>query len=291
MSDIFSTLSRYGFTSEENYLTEAFVYLVKTLLERQEEAGLTFLKHICGLPILISNAQEIRLTTQVTFGSGRPDIEIRIANNIVVFVEVKHDSPLGIEQLERYKKELDGLSISGMRHTRLVFLSRSLEAAKCTTLAPSEYHQICWYHVHDWLFDLGITDEVCEYLIRDFLTFLNRKKMNVNKVTWEYIEGVPAFINLTNMIEVAISEIRPKLKLRRTAGWSWRGYYLKGTLWCGVRYDKPLTIVFEDGQGNGPSYQKTLDLNQIHFFSLSQGEQLECIIKFVQEAWAEAPKE
>jgi hypothetical protein len=243
MEDIFSVLSRYGVSSEENYLTEAFVYVIKLLLARRHQEGLKFLNLLCDPISALSDPKAIQISTQVSYEGGRPDIEIRSLPDALVFIEVKHDSPLSPNQLEIYLNELRA---TGLTNTSLVFLSRSLIAAQLTTLPPDQYHHVCWYEIHDWLSELSFSDEVCEHFIRDFIIFLEGKNMTIKKVSWEYIEGVPAMLNLTHLIETAISEVRPSLKIRRTAGWNWRGFYLDNNLWCGVWYDRPLKIVFEN---------------------------------------------
>lgn len=47
MSNIFSNLARYAFRQEENYLTETLVYLLNTLLEKEEQIGLAILTNLC----------------------------------------------------------------------------------------------------------------------------------------------------------------------------------------------------------------------------------------------------
>ena len=102
--NIFVTLFKFGPGAEENYLTEAFVFLLKLLLERELDAGLAIINQLCGL------SQENRfevlkpsaICTQITVDNKRPDIEIRGDKDTLVYVEVKHDSPLGEGQLESY---------------------------------------------------------------------------------------------------------------------------------------------------------------------------------------------
>lgn len=111
----------------------------------------------------------------------------------------------------------------------------------------------------------------------------------MEKVNWEYMEGVPAMIRLANMLHIAISEALPEMKWKRTAGWSWMGYYVGGSppLFIGFRYQNPLTIVFENNSGNNATFITDLSLSDVHFFSLSAGEQLECLIQFIKESQVE----
>jgi hypothetical protein len=107
----------------------------------------------------------------------------------------------------------------------------------------------------------------------------------MKKVPWEYIDGVPALVGLTDMMEAAITEVLPDASFKRTAGWSWRGFYLHDDYWVGLRYHEPLLIVFEDNKGNAPvTYKQDLDLRREHFFSLDKDEQFERLVAFLQRA-------
>jgi len=106
----------------------------------------------------------------------------------------------------------------------------------------------------------------------------------MEKVTWEYIKGLPAMINLSNMLGIAISEVSPEKSLRKTVGANWSGYYLDGNYFIGFRFNDPLVIVIEDNNGTNPSCKKDLMLEDIYFFSLSAGEQLESLISFIKKS-------
>ena len=114
--------------------------------------------------------------------------------------------------------------------------------------------------------------------------------MNMTQVTWEYIEGVPALINLTNMMEVALIEALPKARPSKTAGWDWRGFYVDNAFFYGVRYRQSLTLVFENNKGTNPTYKRHLDLQAMHFFSLTKDEQFERLVEFVRHAYMDAPQ-
>ena len=113
--------------------------------------------------------------------------------------------------------------------------------------------------------------------------------MSLERIGWEYISGVPSLVALGNMLEVAILETTPDGKLRRNGGSSWLGFRLDDNFYCGIRYDAPLIIVFENNLGSDPTYKHDLDLEKEYFFSLNQAEQLECLVGFVQDAIAGIP--
>ena len=286
--NVLSSLSKYGSSADENYLTESLVFLVRLLLERAPEEGLALVNLLSGdsQGALFSDPQLLEISTQITVEQGRPDIEIRDGSDVLVYVEVKHDSGLGWDQLERYHAEL---LKSGIPTTRLVLLTRSRYSSPPTTLPPSEYYHLRWYEIYNRLSTMEISDEVCEYFVRCLMDFLEEKKMSMKLVGWEYITGVPALLDLTEMMEAAIAVVMPDAGRKRTAGWSWRGFYLEEVYFFGVRYTEPMLVVFEDDRGNNPSFKRRLDLATAHFFSLGKDEQFECIVAFLQEVAEQLP--
>ena len=45
--NIFSALAKYNSTIDENYLTEAFVFVINSLLERDHPIGIEILTQLC----------------------------------------------------------------------------------------------------------------------------------------------------------------------------------------------------------------------------------------------------
>ena len=131
--------------------------------------------------------------------------------------------------------------------------------------------------------------------------------MSIQKVSWEYINGVPAFNNLLNMIEVAIQSASLPI-YAKSAGWDHKGFYLENKeFWCGIYYNNHLVVTFEimDKKKFNVKLVETpnytiregkerlwfrLPLEDTHFFSLDKDRQLEEITKFVKTAYAEAQK-
>ena len=188
--NVFSTLARYSAHAEENYLTESLVYVARLLLERDRPLGLDLVNLLAcqrGEPWFTSTAP-VQISTQVNTAAGTPDIELR-QGGVLVYVEVKHDSPLGIDQLERYKDQLDQASVS---RRRLVLLSRSRYSKTGTTLDPSAYHRLYWHNIYSWLADAVTDDEVNRYFCDSLMALLEEQNMSVKKVGWEYINGVSA---------------------------------------------------------------------------------------------------
>lgn len=133
--------------------------------------------------------------------------------------------------------------------------------------------------------------------------------MSIQRVSWEYINGVPALINLINMIEVAIQSAGIPFypASPKHVALDSRGFYLGDNreFWCGIFYSDPLVVIFsmEDKKNfnaklvETPSYPMRevkysiwfrLQLEDRLFFSLDKDKQLEEITKFVKTAYAEA---
>jgi len=168
-------------------------------------------------------------------------------------------------------------------------LTRSRLSAIETKLTAGQYHHVCWYEVYNWLAESQIDDPVCRYFGDSLMVFLEGKRMSMKKVTWEYMAGVPSMMNLTEMLETAITEASPGTPCTRTSGWTWRGFRLQNGLWCGMRYHLRLLLVMENNGGNTPTFKRDLDLEKARFFALTKDEQFELLVGFVRQAYAEAP--
>ena len=286
-SDLFTALARYADQQDENFLTESLVYLLNLLIEREQQAAIGILNNLCGEKTSgwFENSQDISLTTQYTIQEGRPDIVIEIEPDKLIFVEVKNNSGLGMAQLERYYAHLQGYQ---QKSTQLVLLTRSRHSIQQTSLQRSLFHHVCWYEISGWLSDADLHDEVAVFMVNQFLGFLKRKEMNMEKITWEYMQGVPAMVNLISMIGTALSEVAPEKSTKKTVGASWAGFYMDG-FFVGFRFNNCLTIVFENNQGTAPTFKRDLNLEKAHFFSLNSGEQLESLINFLKDSLAENP--
>lgn len=279
--NVFEKLGKYGAMEEENYLTESFVYTLHLLCARVPTLGLDVLEKALGLSFdqVLKSPASPEFITQQKVEDGYPDVTIGFGADLLAYIEIKHDAPLHEGQLEYYKRML---SQSDTDTQSLVLLTRSKQNANETTLPDDEYHHVCWYEIHFWLRQCLGVDEVVDHVIQDFLEFLEEKKMSLQKVGWEYDNGVSALVDLTAMMEAAVSEVLPEKKFKRTAGWSWRGFYLDNEFFFGVRFDGPTTVVFENNIGTDPSFKKDFSFQAEHFFSLDAGAQFESLIVFLK---------
>jgi len=303
MSDenIFSALAKYNSAVDENYLTESFVFVLNALLQRERPVGLEILTQLCvnNNEFSFDIGEDVSVSTQETTEQGRPDIKVSSPDKLI-YIEVKHDSPLGPQQLERYKKALGSSTVS-IKH--VVLLTRF--AIDFEEHAEKPYKHVRWYEVYNWLANAKAQDPVSVYLIESFKSFLEEKQMSIQKVGWEYINGVPAFNNLINMTEAAIQGASLHVH-QKSAAWDSKGFWLENKkYYCGIYYNAPLTVIFKAfhktdlnvGNVEAPSYPIKeafasmwfmLQLEDIHFFALDKDEQLEEITKFIKTAYSEA---
>jgi hypothetical protein len=287
MENLFLSLSKLSPFATEDQLTESLVALLRVLLERCPIQGLWLANSLCNLPQDDGfSLRELTIHTQPSTPVGTPDIGLW-DNRTRAYIEVKHDSWLGEQQLERYHRELQTHKVP---QTRLVLLARSRAWAAGTTLECSLYHHVCWYEVHDWLDALPLDDAVSVYLVQSFTEFLEAKGMSIDKVTWEYMQGVPAMLRLVQMLEAAVADVLRGEPTTKTAGWRWCGLYLtRKDLFLGLRYTAPLLVVCENNRGTNPTFKRSFDLEEEHFFSLKAGQQLERLTAWVRRAYEEAP--
>lgn len=304
--NVFSALAKYDSEEGENYLTEAFTFFINALLQQERYIGIEVLTQLCSEnnDFSFHLDENISITTQETTPLGIPDIKISSPDKLI-YVEVKDCSPVVSSQLKHYKTVL---ASSKATIKQLILLTRFPVDFSEHKGVPDKC--VCWFEVYNWLANVKqkAQDPVSVYLIKSFMSFLEVKKMSIEKVGWEYIDGVPAFNNLINMIEAAIKDVKISFNQTypRASAWAWKGFWLeKKAFWCGVYYNSPLVVVFKAFHKNNldikkvgtPSYPVKealqsiwfqLRLEDINFFSLDKDKQLEEITKFIKTSYVEA---
>jgi hypothetical protein len=301
--NIFSALAKYNSATDENYLTESFVFVINTLLRQEHLIGLGILTQLCAdNKFSFGIDEDIAVLTQAPTEQGTPDIKVSSPDKLI-YIEVKHDSLVDSEQLKRYKKDLESSSAT---IKRLILLTKFPVDFNEHQGIPDKH--VRWFEVYNWLADARTTtkDVISVYLMDSFKSFLEVKGMSIQKVGWEYINGVPAFNNLIDMIEVPIQNIG--IPFSKSTRWERKGFVLENNeFWCGIYLymENHLMVIFqiEDKKNfdrkllDKPSYPVKededniwfrLQLEDIHFFSLDKDRQLEEITKFVRTAYTEA---
>jgi len=304
MKSIFSALAKYSLPQDENYLTEAFVFLINSLLANEKILGIQILNRLCvengGMVFTVDD--DIAVSTQYATDLGTPDIKISSRDKLA-YVEVKDHSPVKATQLKGYREVLQS---SNCGFKKLILLTRYAVNNEEHKDIPDR--QVCWFDVYNWLESLEPQHAVSTYLINSFNSFLEDKRMSIEKVTSEYINGMPAFNNLINMIEAAIKGVGIPLHKShpRAAVWDSKGFWLENKkYYCGIYYNAPLTLIFKAfnkkdldiGKVASPTYPIReafasiwfmLQLEDMHLFSLDKDRQLEEITKFISTAHSEA---
>lgn len=303
--NIFSALSRYNSAVDENYLTESFVFIINAILQAEREIGIGLLTRFCvnDHDFSFDIDESLSVSTQEVTEQGTPDIRVSTPNKLI-YVEVKHDSPLGHDQLSRYKKALQSATADTKHVVLLTRFAIDIEEEE-----ERPYKHIRWFQVYNWLEDakVRIKDPVTIYLINSFNSFLEVKQMSLQKVGWEYINGVPALNNLVNMLEVAVQGASIPIH-SKSSGWEYKGFWLEGKQFITVvYYDNHLVVTFELMDKN--KYDKKLlgecsyelregkdrlwfrlDLEKCYFFSLDKDAQLEELVKFIKTSYDKAKR-
>ncbi len=303
--DVFTALAKYNSASDENYLTESFVFVINSILRCDHPIGVQILNQLCvnDSDFCFETDEDISISTQETTEEGTPDIKISSPNKLI-YIEVKHDSPLGYRQISRYKKALES-SAASTKH--VVLLTRF--AIDIGEQEEKPYKHIRWFQVYNWLTEARdeLDDPIGIHLMDAFRSFLEAKQMSLQRVGWEYINGVPALNNLITMLKVAIQGASIPI-YGKSPGWDHKGFWLDDKKYISViHYDQPLLVTFEIADKT--KYNKELlkesryelregkerlwfrlQLESIHFFSLDKDRQLEEITDFVKTAYSDAER-
>lgn len=161
------------------------------------------------LSLSASKASNVNIKTQITTDEGNPDIEIS-TDNYLIYVEVKIESELGKNQLKRYKTALNKIKD---KKTKLILLSRyplTSDKDDKPDLA------VIWYQIAEWIeneIQKNKLGQLSQYLMEQFLGFLQKQKLVMRKVQSELSKGLKEYENRVGDILVALSNLRSFKKL------------------------------------------------------------------------------
>ena len=100
--------SYFSHGEEEPYFTKAFAYLLQKLAELDRPAFDQLLRNLSRLSF--TGEMDVRIRSEETISTGlRPDIIIETPGKLVYF-EHKIRSRSYLDQLRRYRNELDGIT-------------------------------------------------------------------------------------------------------------------------------------------------------------------------------------
>ncbi len=187
-NNLLVNLHKWASKQDENFTTEAFVFLLNYLLDHEPEIAVNVLRKMTDgfLSLNPSKASTVSIKSQVITGKGNPDIEISI-DEYLIFVEVKIESDLGEDQLDRYIEILNGYK---NRKTKLILLSKYqivFDDQKIPVYA------IRWFQIYDWLRKELLDNELelpSKYLLKQFLEFAGHQNLVIHKVDSLISEGL-----------------------------------------------------------------------------------------------------
>lgn len=311
-------LHKWAARQDENFLTETFVHLLVHLSENERESAARIVSKVTGQIISLTQEQMhlLELGTQTSGEDGITDIELRTPHHFVI-IEVKSGSSAGEDQLRRYREKLTK-SKAGSNNlaTGLFMLTRnpvSIPRYPEHEFGADGYFR--WYDVAEWIEgELGTPQFKVEsqFLVQQFLGFLQARRMTMEKVTWHYLDGVSSFHSLLAMIEEAATALKlePDFVMGRSRDFV--GFYLcNKRFWIGILFSRPNEIRFNtqvnfriasekiEPLGVGESVKakwhpdgltwerfKALDSEEIHFFSRSKAGQMQWLESFLKESVA-----
>lgn len=300
IENLFIPLHNLAINQDENFLTEIFAFLLRYLIENEQDAAIKLLKHLSHNMLIMSpnELSGINIRTQTVTSGGIPDIEIK-TNNILIFIEAKIDSDFGNKQLERYKNFLNSYTLQTSLKTALITLTRYQYKLHNADIDPD--YGFRWHDLSDWLNDLSITKDISRFLVEQFLGLLKHRGIAMETISWQLIDGLKSLKNLTVMIGEALSATSTPIH-SRSGAWNWIGYYLENKkFFVGIYFDTPHLVVLnteevslrndcpeepEIGRYQGTGWRNEIDLSSenIHFFSRSKASQIACLEEFIKNS-------
>lgn len=302
MENLFANLFRWAHRQDENFVTEAFAFVVNYLLDHEPSTGIALLQWLCFGEDAADMFQSGRPQVVLQFPTeeGVPDIKI-IADDLMALVEVKKGSGLGKRQLERYRAILNGQQAETKR---LILLTHFPVEFGRGGERPDRH--VTWHQVARWLQDHSkVPDSVSSFLISQFTGFLERQRMAIQHVGKEYVSGMEAYVRLVTMIERALDVAGISIYKRPRAGKGfWVCYVGSKTSrpFCvRIRYKKPTQVCFEFVKMKpDPAKEKSDDWQLVNrklcrtfemdegFFEAEAQEQMMRLRTFFTESYAAA---
>jgi putative methionine-R-sulfoxide reductase with GAF domain len=297
-TNIFNQLCKWAGRQDENFTTEAFIYVLLHLQQVDPEAAAVLLHKITGSKLLLDGDQieVVQIKPQSSTDQGKPDIEIRFHNSLI-FIEVKINSDFEKTQISRYRSELVK---SGFSNTLLITITKYPYPFYQKDATEQPDINIRWHQISDWLRELKAAHQVSTFLISQFVEFLIKRGTAMSKVTWELSNGLSSFQSLLTMINEALTAQKIPI-YRASAAWDWHGYFIEEKkLFVGIYFNKPNCVTINTevslkqgtdtsiliGKVDNGRWQNDLDLEseEIHFFARTKASQIECLETFLQNS-------
>lgn len=260
--DLLTRLNQWAYRQDENFMTEAFVYLLQYLQKHEPKVAARLLSQITNnhLKVKTEECNDITISTQVSTDQGRPDIEIKTSKSLV-YIEVKSESGLGVMQMKRYRTALEK---SGYDDTYLCLLTKYSIVKGSDGDHPDFF--LRWSNIYEFLSNIVVTNDVSRYVLNQFMQFLESKGIVMEHVSWQLVEGVKSLHNLLNMLGKAIESNKIASK-PLSGGKEYIGYYTdEKRNWIGIYYSQPALLIFE------VTSNKPLDANSLKTLGLTEAD-------------------
>jgi hypothetical protein len=247
---------------DENFVTEAFVYVLRYLLwepsRRATAAAVlnllmkpkTFTSETCGKVVVIPHPK-----TDIEPGAAGiifPDVELRDGKRHLTFVEVKVESPSPQSQYEKYKNALQ-VRRRQYETVSLVYVTREGKLPE-GAVRPAEFevHPVKWQEV--WQ-ALGQTEAAQDFLLSQFRDYLKGKGATFKnlKEAWQEEIGIE-FTAVEKWLTAAFESNSLRKSKRAGDGdhrrFTWHGYYVslvgedKRQFSVGFDFARPTELIF-----------------------------------------------
>ena len=306
-SNLLVTLSRWASGQQENFLSDAFVHLLNLLAQEVPTAFSMVMEEMTHgiIKPTPETATEFVISPQIDTSAGTPDIEIR-GPNTYALIEVKDESPVDVEQIDRY--------------TRLI--KQNDAGTKCLVLLPRHQapllgnsyllNTVRWTQVTESLIVVKDTfnlDPISLQILQQFLEFLEAKGMSTNRAGWEMVSGIQQFQNFKVLLKQAM-ESAGAHRIYTAYGANFNGWAIpdpelnKSIFYIFIRFEQPEILRFlckavyvrdehthewEVDSYDHESLERSLDLNaeEVHFFSRGLDSQRAVLEEFVSSCLAQ----
>lgn len=295
-TNLLVSLNKWASGQQENFLTESFVHLLNALAQNSPVAFVSMISLMSDRkinpPADLTN--QFIVTSQVDTDEGTPDIEISGPDSYIL-IEVKDESPIYMEQIERYYRVLEE---NKTRDKCLILLTKYQ-----TSSITGSVIKLRWTQIAEWLLKINdeIEEEATNYIVRQFIEFLEYRGMSVNKAGWEMVAGIEQFRNFKTLLKHSM-ESAGAHRVWSAYGADFNGWAIpdpesnSSKYYVFVEFENPRRLIFscppdevlenyrdewiERGRNQ---LEKIIDLGseEIHFFARELDSQREVLENFV----------
>ena len=306
-SNLLVTLSKWASGQQENFLSDAFVHLLNLLAQEVPTAFSMVMEEMTHgiIKPTPETATEFVISSQIATSAGTPDIEIR-GPNTYALIEVKDESPVDVEQIDRYTR----LIKQNDADTKCLVLLTRYQAP----LLGNSYllNTVRWTQVTESLIVVKDTfnlDPISRQILQQFLEFLEAKGMSTNRAGWEMVSGIQQFQNFKVLLKQAMESAGAE-KVNTASGAGHNGWGVpypasgKIAYYLFVRFEKAEILVFQCNARNVQDeykhewekdtytrgmIERYLDLSTegVHFFSRGLDSQRAVLEEFVSSCLAQ----